>query len=114
MSNKLNLELKQGEDFSRTLTIKDEFGQEIDLTGYTFKGSIKETPLSNEFLNFSFTILDQIVDKGKVEMNLSSALSSKKKADRPLNLVYDVEMNDGEKIKRILQGSIVFDPEVTK
>ena len=114
MSNKLNLELKQGEDFFRLLTIKDETGSVIDLTGFQFKGSIKETPLTGEFLNFSFNILNQVTNKGKVEMTLSSSLSAKKKADRALSLVYDVEMNTGSQVKRILQGTLLFDPEVTK
>jgi hypothetical protein len=114
MSNKLDLEVKQGETFFRLLKIKDELGAPIDLTGFTFFGQIRTSPLAALFVNFNFNILNQFDNKGMVEMTIPSAATIKKKASVKLALVYDVEMNSGSEIKRILQGSVIFDPEITK
>jgi len=114
MSNKLDLEVKQGETFFRLLNIKDEFGAPIDLTGFTFFGQIRTSPLAALFLDFSFNVLDQVNKKGMVEMTIPSNASVKKKISVKSNLVYDVEMNTGSEVRRILQGAIIFDPEITK
>jgi len=43
MSNKLNIELKQGEDFYRLITIKDANGVAVDITGYSFAADIRRS-----------------------------------------------------------------------
>jgi len=114
MSNKLDLEIKQGEDFFRLLTIKDELGAPINLTGFTFTGQVRATSLTETFLEFTFNVKNQVTNLGQVEMIMSSAVSSKRKTSVKLPLFYDVEMNSGSNKKRILQGSLIFDPEITK
>jgi len=81
MSNKLNIELKQGEDFYRLITIKDNLSAEIDLTGYSFTGQIRASSKSELFLSFTFTIKDQGTSKGQVEMTLADAVWNKKLVD---------------------------------
>lgn len=114
MSNKLNLELKQGEDFLRVLTIKDENGTEVNLTGYSFAAQIRQDYDKDLFLSFTFTIRNQTTNTGEVEMSLAKALSSAKKIIGKQNYVYDVEMNDGSRTTRIMEGQIKITPEVTK
>jgi hypothetical protein len=114
MSNKLDIELKQGEDFYRLLTIKNEDGTPVNLTGFTFSGMIKESFTSPVFLSFSFTVKDQVTNTGEVEMTLPASQSSKKPVSSKAKFVYDVEMNSGSQVTRILQGSLLIDPEVTK
>lgn len=112
MSNKLNLELKQGEDFYRLLTLTDESGAALDLTGHSFAGQIRANYNSEIFLSFTFNISDAV--NGKVEMTLSAALSSAKTSIGKSNYVYDVEHNTGSSKIRILEGSLLFNPEVTR
>jgi hypothetical protein len=114
MSNKLNLELKQGEDFYRLLTLKDENGTEISLTGFSFAGQIRASYEDELFLSFSFNIKDQVASTGQVEMTLAKALSSAKTVNSKSKYVYDVEMNSGSQTTRIMEGTILISPEVTK
>lgn len=114
MSNKLNLELKQGEDFYRLLTFKDENSSPINLTGYTFAGQIRASYDDELFLSFSFTILNQTTHTGQVEMTLAKALSSAKTINVKNKYVYDVERNSGSRTVRVLEGAITISPEVTK
>jgi hypothetical protein len=112
MSNKLNLELKQGEDFYRLLTLTDENGAAVNLTGHSFSGQIRSSYASDLFLSFAFTITDAV--NGKVEMTIPSATSTAKKCVGKGNFVYDVEHDTGSKKIRIMEGVLLFSPEVTR
>lgn len=114
MSNKLDLELKQGEDFFRLITIKDENGNPVDLTGHSFEGQAKESFVSASYIFFSFLVKDQATNRGEVEFRIPRAQTSKKKIREKKVLLYDVEMNTGSYVSRILQGSMILDPGVTK
>jgi hypothetical protein len=118
MSNRYDFELKQGEDFSMVLTIKDEKGIPIDITSYTFESEarLKFSDVSPEF-SFTFTISNQTTNRGQVVMSLANAVSETITIlnERPTSYVYDVEMEDGgSKITRILEGRISVTPEATK
>lgn len=114
MSNKLNLELKQGEDFYRLITIKDENSNPLNLTGFTFTSQVRATYSADLFLSFSFTILNQGTNAGQVEMKLAKTLSSAKSLVGKSNYVYDVEMNSGSLTSRIMEGTLKISPEVTR
>lgn len=113
-SNYLDLTVRQGEDFYRLLTIQDQNGNDINLTGYTFTAQIRETYSSPLFMSFSFTILDQDTNTGEVEMEISAATSSAKVINSELVYKYDVEMNDGTSTTRIMEGNCIISPEVTR
>ena len=112
MSNKLDLTLKQGEDFYRVLTIKDSNNVVVDITGYTFTAQIRETATSNLYLSFSFNISDAL--NGVVEMTMAKELSSAKKIRSKEKFLYDVEMNDTTRVSRIMEGVVTITPEITK
>lgn len=112
MSNRLDLEIKQGQDESFLLTIKDENGAPQDLTGFTFKGEARDQYQGKLFFAFSFDVKDQVTDTGKVEMLLPRAVTSKLKIAGKTLLVYDVEMTSSS-TTRILEGKINLNPEVT-
>lgn len=113
MSNRLDMELKQGEDFYRLLTIKDANGDAVDITGYTFAAQIKKGYQDKSaFLTFSFNISD--ASAGQVEMTLAASLSSAKIILKREEYVYDVEMDDTVRKTRIMEGVIEISPEVTK
>jgi len=114
VSNKLDIELKQGEDFYRVLTIKDENGLPLDLTGFSFASQIRAAYNDELFLSFTFIISHQVTNKGEVVMTLAKALSSAKEVNTKARYVYDVEMNDGSRTSRIMEGVCLVTPEVTK
>jgi hypothetical protein len=114
MSNKLNIELKQGEDFYRLITLKDENGLVINLTGHTFAGQIRTSYKDEVFLSFSFTLLDQTTNTGEFELTLAKELSSAKSLRNKSVMVYDIEHNTGSRTYRLLEGQLIFSPEVTR
>lgn len=123
MSGKYDMSISQGSDFTLGLTIKDSAGAPIDLTGHTFSGQIRKTASDSTIqASFSFTILDQVVDTGRVNVELPAATSSSlildksKSASRKITtMTYDVESEDSSgKIVRWLEGLVKLSPEVTK
>lgn len=123
MSGKYNMEISQGADYKLGLTIKDDSGTEVDLTGHTFSGQIRKTASDPTILaSFTFTILDQVTDTGRVDVELPAAASSAIPVDRSRNasrtittLTYDIESIDpATKTVRWLEGTVKLSPEVTK
>jgi hypothetical protein len=123
MSGKYDMSISQGSDFTLGVTIKDSAGVPIDLTGHTFSGQIRKTASDSTIqASFSFTLLDQVTDTGRVDIELPAAVSSallldkSKSASRKITtMTYDVESEDGSgKIVRWLEGLAKISPEVTK
>jgi hypothetical protein len=122
MSNDYKMNIKQGEDFKLQIEIQDENGDPIDLTGHVFSGQIRETASSATVVAaFSFNILDQSLEPGKVEIILSATTSSaialpySPTAIRKLALFsYDIESIHTGNTVRWLEGVVVVSPEVTK
>ena len=114
--------IEQGATFKMLLSITDETSNPVDLTGLAFRGMVKKafTDTSPQ-ASFSFTVLDQMSDKGKVEVYLTAAQTtaidvySKGPVRSINNMVYDIESQsqNGEVI-RWLQGAASVSPEVTK
>lgn len=105
--------IDQGTDFLRVLTIKDSNGDPIDLTGFSFASQArKRFSDSSPILTFSFSITDAA--GGVVEWTLAKEITEALDLSSPLELFYDVEMNSGSRVTRILQGKITVEPEVTK
>ena len=118
-----DITIEQGATFKITLTIKDELGVVIDLTGLTFRGKIKKSFADTDAqANFDFNVLDQTdpLTKGMVEVILpadqTEAIPAPAKGNmRTLTkMVYDIESeNIGGDVVRWLQGSALISPEVT-
>jgi len=123
MAGKYDMSILQGSDFTLGLTLKDSTGTPIDLTGHTFSGQIRKTASDPVIqASFSFVVLDQITDTGRVDVKLSAANSSaiilekSKSAVRAITtMTYDIESVDGGgAITRWLEGVVKLSPEVTK
>ena len=118
-----NVSISQGSDYILGLTLKDASGVEIDLTGYTFTGQIRKT-VSDSVVQaeFTFNILDQVTDTGRVDVQLSAAVSSailldkSTKSSRKITVMtYDIESDDGSgSRKRWLEGLVNISPEATR
>jgi hypothetical protein len=117
----LDIFIEQGATFFRRLTIKDENDQPVDLTGRTFRGKIKRSIGGAELASFTFDILNQTTDPGKITMALTptqtAALPVKRGTDAirtTAEYIYDVEMVYGTgDVDRILQGKATVSGEAT-
>lgn len=119
-----DLYLEQGADFYLLMTLTDDAGNRVDLTGHTFSGKIRKTASTVAVIGeFDFTVLDQgaAATKGQVEVALpaaeSSAFSLDSSADPERTITtacYDIESVNGGIVTRWLEGTIEISPEVTK
>lgn len=123
MAGKLDLNIDQGSDYKLLVTIKDSTGTPVDITNHTFKGEIRPSYSSKVLsASFSFNILDQGVNPGKVEVLLPAAdsaaieLKESNSASRSVKaFAYDIESDDGTGARtRWLEGVVNLNPEVTK
>jgi hypothetical protein len=122
MKNTYDMSIKQGEDFYLILEIQNADKTPIDLTGHLFRGQIRRTASDpNIVAQFEFTLLDQITNTGRVQVYLSSSISSaidltdSMKAQRTLTVMaYDIESVINSRVTRWVEGTVIFSPEVTK
>lgn len=123
MAGTFDMEINQGADYLLSVTIKDELGDPVDLTSHTFTGQIRKTASDTTIqASFTFVILDQVTNTGRVDVSLSAADSSAIKLDNSTSsskkittMVYDVESDNGSGKKvRWLEGDVAFSPEVTR
>jgi len=119
----LNITIEQGADFIRLLTIKDDVGTPINLTGYTFKSDLKDQTCGDVVASFSFVLANQGTNPGEVTWSMSAAITSGIEAQcvvagdgtfTTTPYLYDIEMTmpSGE-IDRIMRGNCNVSPEVT-
>jgi hypothetical protein len=116
MAAKQGLAIYQGADFRRVLEFKDELSALMDLTGYTFRGQARTSYTSSVIaFSFEFTVRDQGIDLGIVDLLVSAVSTEGIVLDKPASYIYDIEMilPVGD-VRRILEGKISLYPEVTR
>jgi len=122
MKNTYDIPVKQGEDLYLVLELRDSGNNLIDITGHTFRGQIRKTASDPAVVaSFTFLVLDQTTNKGKVQVHLPHAtssaiqLNSSQSAQRSLTIMaYDIESEYSGRVTRWLEGTVIFSPEVTK
>lgn len=109
MATKANLVIDQGSTFSADLNLTDENGDVLDLAGYTANSQIRKwytsTSASAEFTT------DINVPEGIVTLSLTAEETGNLTAGR---YVYDVEINNGSTVSRIVEGIVTVTPQVTR
>ena len=120
--------IEQGADWNLTLTWRDELGNPMNLAGYTARMQVRET-FASKVKVFDLTTENGLITldppNGLVSLRIPAAVSAAvpvipaKTAwvDGKLaqQLVFDMEMIDGQGgVTRLLQGSALFVPEVTR
>jgi len=118
-----DISVQQGATFKMILTIKDPDENPIDLSGYLFRGQVRQTYSSEEIeAEFSFTVLPQEdATLGQVEcvitaeesagITVPGACNSTRKS---VKMIYDIESQIADEVTRWLQGTAEISPEVTK
>ncbi len=108
MSTKANLVIDQGSTFSTTISLTNDDGDVIDLTGYDGQSQIRKHYTSITSVPFTVTIAPAT---GQVTLSLTATDTAALASGR---YVYDVELITGSTISRVLEGIVTVSPEVTK
>lgn len=108
---KANLIIDQGADFSKELTVTDDNGNVVNLTGYTAAGQIRKHFSSNTAINFSISF-NADRSTGKLTISLGRTTTGNTAYGR---YMYDVEITDSSNNRtRLLEGIATITPEVTR
>jgi hypothetical protein len=110
MATITNLVIDQGTTFSSIITLTNQDGTAMNLTGYTVASQFRKSYQSSTFTNFTASIYDATA--GKVRLQLTPSASSDVKAGRYL---YDIELTSPTSEKsRALEGLVIITPEITR
>lgn len=108
MATKANLIIDQGSNFTTTITVTDDDGNNIDLTGYTGSAQIRKHYTSSNSVSFDVSINEE---EGEVTLELQANATTNMVAGR---YVYDCELTLAGVVSRILEGIVTITPEVTR
>jgi hypothetical protein len=104
-----NLTIDQGASFSANIDVTDSDGDALNLDGYSVAGQIRKTYSSTTAVDFTASIIN--ASAGVVQISLSATQTNNMKAGR---YVYDVEINSGGTITRVVEGQVEVTPGVTR
>ena len=109
MATKANITVDQGTTFSTTISLTDDNGDPIDLTGYTGRSQMRKHYTSSNSQSFSVSLSNT---EGTVALSLTAAQTANLTAGR---YVYDVEVvSAANVVSRIIEGIVTVTPEVTR
>ena len=109
MGTKVNLVVDQGATFETVLTLTQDNGDLIDLTGYTGTAQLRKHYTSSNSTNFTVTLGGA---NGTVTLGMSANTTANVVAGR---YVYDVELVDSGNIAtRLIEGIVTVTPQVTR
>ena len=111
MAQSTNLTVGQGETFKILVSLTDQNETAIDLTNYTFTGSLRETySAENISADFSFEKITPF-DSGSFYVTLPPASSSLLTSQ---DYVYDILLVSESVVRRIVEGKFTVRPSVTQ
>jgi hypothetical protein len=111
-----NTVIEKGATFELTVTYKDATGAAVDLTTWTVRMQVRETPSSSTIIltseGGSPTIVLTKNSSGVISATVSAANTA---ALTPATAFYDIEaQNASGVVRRVLQGRIIISPDVTR
>jgi hypothetical protein len=109
MSAKYNMVIDQGSDYDLKLSLS-QGGAGLSLVGYVVRGQIRSTIASSTVAaTFTPSVIDDTT--GIFMISLSAATTAAMTAGQ---YVYDIELYKAPYVTRILEGTILLKPEVTR
>jgi hypothetical protein len=106
MATKANINIDQGATFNTVISLTDDNGNPLNLTGYTGNASIRASYAAINSTSFSVAL-----SNGQITLSLDANTTSSLKRSKYL---YDVILTDSyNNITRVLEGTIYVDPAVT-
>jgi hypothetical protein len=112
-----NTVIEKGATFELTVTYKDASGAAVDLSGWTVRMQVRETPGSASTILTSTGGSPTITITGNSAGIISASISATNTAAlTPATAYYDIEVQNNSSgiVRRVLQGRIVISPEVTR
>lgn len=112
-----NTTIEKGATFNLSVTYKDSAGTAVDLTGWTVRMHVRETPADSSPIltseGGSPTIVLTKNSSGVITVTISAATTS---ALTATTAYYDIEAEQTSTgiVRRILKGRVVISPEVTR
>lgn len=104
------LDIDQGSDFITEITLENDDGTSMNLTGYSIYSQFRKSYGST--VGYSFNAQITNASQGKFTLSLSGVTSSD---IRPGRYIYDVEISNLTPSKvRVLEGIVTINPEITK
>lgn len=109
-----NITLDQGATYSTQLTYKDSAGALIDLTGYTARMQVRIQ------VDSASTVLDLTTENGRIilggaagtiNLTVDAVTTAALTAGQ---YVYDLELVNGAVVDRLIMGTFLVRPEVTR
>lgn len=111
MSIKANLIINQGTDFTTTVTVTNDDGTVVNLTGYTANGQIRKHYASTTAYNIT-TSFEADRSTGILYLDVLRETTTIMPAGR---YVYDVEITDSNDVRsRLIEGIVTVSPSVTR
>lgn len=113
MAATANYNIDQGATFSSTVTVRDNSGDPLDLTGYTATAKMALGYSSTRTRTDLTIVFDSDRTSGNVTMSLTATQTAALEA--PARYVYDVEIlrTSDSTITRVIEGIITVSPSVT-
>jgi len=108
MATKANLVIDQGATFSTDLTITDQNGDVINLSGYVANSQVRRWYTSSNAVTFNTSINTA---SGTITLSLDANTTL---AMWPGRYVYDVDINNGVTVSRVVEGIVTVTPTVTR
>ena len=113
-AGKHNLLVEQGATFSESVVYKTDSGDAVDLTGFTARLMLRtsysaaEASLSLTSENGGLTITPE---SGQIDILITDAQTSSLASGV---YVYDLEIDNGTIVRRLIEGRATVTPEATK
>ena len=107
MATKTHFTIDQGATFELVLTINDENGDDVNLTGYSVDASFKKTYTSSNSVVFT----SNVINNSDILISLTANQTSEVAGGR---YVYDVVVTSNSGVvSRLLEGIVTVNPAVT-
>ena len=108
MAIKSNLIIDQGSDYTITVSLTDQNGAALNLTGYTGRAQMRKSPTSTT--NKDFTVSVNV--SGSITLSMTSEYTSGITAGR---YMYDAEIiSANNTVTRVIEGIVTITPEITR
>ena len=105
-----NIVIEQGFDFNTNFVLEDVSTTNfLDLSGYTIESKLKKTYSSSGSVSFASTVISAA--GGEVKISLASTETTNLKGGR---YVYDVKASNGSSVLKLVEGTALVRPGVTR
>ena len=105
-----NLQVDQGTTFTSDVTVKDANGNPFDLTGYSARAKLAKGYQSTKTRQDFTTTIASDATSGVVTLTLPATQTT---ALDDTRYVYDLEIQTGDVVTRVIEGLISVRPQVT-